>query len=174
MLGTRIILMGVGSAADGGGEQRAEMLCAANHAIPLYWLLPFDKDDIKFYKVDNSQDPMIELPDDKEYPVLITDKDRAISRLTQRQKTLGMMMADTDKALLDSWLSFLDGQPFSMFAVDTFELWCNRRESQPLDKELESYFELLSGVDEKDGFSFMLSSGEWQSGNAISLAGFGW
>lgn len=71
MLGTRIILMGMDGFPGGiTGEPNAEMICAANHEIPLFWLLGFSESELETYVVDSAPDDVLSHQVGASYPIL--------------------------------------------------------------------------------------------------------
>ena len=178
MLGTRIILLGanqIPGTAD--APMDAEVICAANHEIPLFWLLPFSSDDLKLFKVNASSEAIIDHQANAEYPVILAEVADIQESLSARFTLLKPYLKDTDAQLLQRWLEFIQSIKFQYVALDTYELWCNCEQPSELSVQIESTLKLLEQL-QTDKVEVTLRSliekGYWQENNAIALAGFGW
>ncbi|WP_415888561.1 hypothetical protein ACMXYV_11110 [Neptuniibacter sp. SY11_33] len=178
MLGTRIILLSM-SGAPGveGNTPEAEVICAANHDIPLFWLLPFACEDLQYFEVAAENDGILSHSGNTKYPVLLADRLKLLDRLEQRYTLLKPSLSDGDGELLQRWVQFISEQSSPVIAMDTYELWCNSSEQEQLaDNILETLavFDNLSSENASNSLEELKQKGIWQEGNQIALAGFGW
>lgn len=176
MLGTRVIMLGMSQLPGSNNEQNdAEVICAANHNIPVFWLLLFAPSDIQLFETQNIGQESLDSSGVQHYPVLLTERSVAIKRLSERKKTLSPLMSDSDSQLLDRWMDFLQHNGSPVIAVDTYELWNNMAEPEKLQQELTALLDEFNPVDFKpETLQKLKASAHWQENNAISLAGFGW
>lgn len=179
MLGTRIILMGLDGMPGGiAGEPNAEMLCAANHAIPLFWLLAFDASEVEYYAADNTiEQSALQHVDGARYPFLIGYTTDLVQRLQKRFTYLKPHLIADDALLLERWLCFISELEHPILAIDTYELWCNMSDPDMLDKEITELLIKFQKLNEDSSLALlteMTQAGEWANGNGIALAGFGW
>ncbi len=178
MLCTRIILMGMDGFPGGiTGEPNAEMICAANHAIPLFWVLPFAESELESYLVDSSQDNILSHEPGSAYPLLMADCSNLVDRAERLYSSLAPHLTPQDKALLQRWIVFLSELNYPVVAVDTYELWSNLEDPDALKDEIISLITLFNEMltsDPKKALEKLYSDGRWVQNNNIALAGFGW
>lgn len=177
MLGTRVIMMGMDGFPGGlTGQPNAEMICAANHQLPLYWLMAFALDDIELFEVSTSESDVLTHEEGDEYPVLLTDKEDAVTRLNKRKDTLQPYLTTEELVLLEKWIGFLQQQEFPVLAIDTYELWINLNDPDQLHKEISDLLQQFSELEAKpeSGLNALKASGIWMENNTINLSGYGW
>ena len=179
MLGTRIILMGMDSFPEAlTGQPNAEVVCAANHAIPLYWLLLFSAAELDNYLVDSGDvDNVLTHPQGSKYPILIGDRSDIVARLQQRYTHLKPLVSQADAELLQRWLTFVSELNYPVLAIDTYELWCNMADPSLLHDEIMERLKCIDKLTTSEGekqLQHLVVSGQWQVNNGIALAGFGW
>lgn len=179
MLGTRIIFMGMDGMPGGlTGEPQAEMLCAANHALPLFWLLGFDEPEVEFYAASSSGDDTVLVhPEGARYPFLIGYTADLIPRIQQRSSYLKPHLQDADAELLDRWSVFIAELEYPVVAIDTYELWCNMVDPDALHEEITDLLNCFNEMNHSTAdsvLSKLKQDGRWSEGNSIALAGFGW
>ena len=108
MLGTRIILLSMtGVPGVEGNAPEAEVICAANHDIPLFWLLPFACEDLQYFEVAAENDGILSHSGNAKYPVLVAERVKLLDRLEQRCALLRPFIAVGDAELLQRWIQFL-------------------------------------------------------------------
>lgn len=177
MLGTRIIMMGLShSPLSSAAPPNAEMLCAANHEIPLFWLLPFSSADVTMFPVQvTPDDPIAQVPG-SEYPLLISERERALQQLERFAERLAPELSEEELDLIQRWTVFLQAQRFPIIAIDTYEMWSNMQNPAQLSTEITALLErLASGMaDPHKLLEELHAQGIWQRNNAIALSGFGW
>lgn len=178
MLGTRIIMLSM-SCFPGDDEQQpeAEVICAANHDIPLFWLLPFACEDLQYFEVAVENDGILSHRGNTKYPVLLTDRVKLLDRLEQRYTLLKPFISAGDGELLQRWAQFISKLSAPVIAMDTYELWCNSSEQEQLaDNIFEKLgaFDDLSSENASNSLEELKQKGIWQEGNQIALAGYGW
>ncbi|WP_415903966.1 hypothetical protein ACMXYW_10195 [Neptuniibacter sp. QD48_55] len=178
MLGTRIILLSM-SGAPGAGESapEAEVICAANHDIPLFWLLPFACEDLQYFEVAAESDGILSHNGNVKYPVLVAERAKLLDRLEQRCKLLKPFISDSDEELLQRWTKFISKLSAPVIAMDTYELWCNSSQQEQLADNILAklaVFDGLSSENASNSLEELKHKGIWQEGNQIALAGFGW
>ena len=178
MLGTRIILLSM-SGVPGAGESapEAEVICAANHDIPLFWLLPFACEDLQYFEVAAESDGILSHSGNVKYPVLVAARAQLLERLKQRYTLLKPFISDADEELLQRWVKFISEQSSPVIAMDTYELWCNSSEQEQLADNILAIlavFDGLSSENVSNALEDLKKRGIWQEGNQIALAGFGW
>ncbi|WP_067864334.1 hypothetical protein [Neptuniibacter marinus] len=177
MLGTRIILMGMDKHPNMSTQStNAEMLCAANYTIPLFWLLLFSETELESFSV--ADDSVVAGEESAKYPILIADSSAVVARLNERYNHLIPFLNVNDADLLQRWLSFITKQNHPVFAIDTYELWCSKDDPSSLYDEIAALLKeldtLTTDTDTKQQLQMLVSSGQWSLGNGIALAGFGW
>lgn len=177
MIGTRIILLGLDAFPNQDNPSpAAEMLCAANHEIPIFWLLPFTKNELSLYPVsDIGVDGLHEEPG-SEYPLLMAERTLLLQRLKKYVQELSPHLAQRDAELLQNWYSFLAKQSASVLVIDTYELWRNTATPESLFTEIGNLLALWEGndIDFENTIKQLINSGKWPEGNSIGLSGFGW
>ncbi|WP_286239156.1 hypothetical protein [Neptuniibacter halophilus] len=169
MLGTRVILLGMNALPDADqGDTGAEMLCAANHEIPLFWLLPFVESDLQQFTDESAEA--------ENYPLLIAGRTALLSCLQNRIDSLLPELNPDDAGLLKRWQAFLSEQDYPVLAIDTYELWRNRADPGTLEQELAQRLQQLQRIATNPAacLQALQADGVWSSGNPIALAGFGW
>lgn len=176
MLGTRVIMLGMSDFPGSNSDQNdAEVICAANHNIPVFWLLLFTPSDIQLFETQGIGQESLNSSGVQLYPVLLTERSVALKRLSERRKTLSPVMNESDSQLLDRWIDFLQHNASPVIAVDTYELWNNRAEPEKLQQELTALLDEFNPDEFKAAtLQKLKASAHWQENNAISLAGFGW
>ncbi len=176
MLGTRVIMLGMSHfPGSNNGQSDAEVISAANHNIPVFWLLLFTASDIQMFETQGIGQESLDSSAVQLYPVLLTERSVALKRLSECRKTLGPLMSESDSKLMDRWMNFLQHQDSPVIAVDTYELWNNMAEPETLQQELTALLEELTPEDfQPETLQKLKASAHWQENNAISLAGFGW
>jgi len=178
MLGTRIILLGANQLpGTTDAPNDAEIICAANHEIPLFWLLPFSSDDLKRFTVNASSEAIIDHQANAEYPVIVATVTDIQERLSARFAILEPYLKDADAQLLQRWVEFIQSIQFQYVALDTYELWCNCEKPSELSVQIESTLKLLEQLQThkvEETLRSLIEKGLWQENNAIALAGFGW
>jgi len=177
MLGTRIILLAMSSLPDAGNEPEAEVICAANHEIPLFWLMPFSSGDLRHFEVAAEQSGILSHTEKATYPVLVAERSKLLERLEQRLLLLKPIISEQDADLLQRWVGFLSEQSAPVIAMDTYELWCNSGQPDRLAEDILArltQFDALNSDVAKNTLDNLKQEGVWQEGNQIALAGFGW
>lgn len=178
MLGTRIILLASNQIpGTPSGPNDAEIICAANHDIPLFWLLPFSSDDLKLFTVNASSEVIINHQANAEYPVIVGAVADIKKRLSARFTLLKPILTESDAQLLQRWLVFVQSIQFQYVALDTYELWCNSEKPSELSLQIDSTLKLLEQFHTEKvevTMNSLQEKGLWQENNAIALAGFGW
>lgn len=177
MLGTRVIMMGMSDFPGPMSMQpEAEMICAANHQVPLFWLMAFTTENIELYEVQGEGDEILSHEPGSTYPLLMADKNEAVQLLQKRLNAIKALINESDQQLLNRWVSFLDQLPNPVIAIDTYELWCNTQNPDQLHTDLSSLLQQLTELEKQpvSVFEQLKSDGVWQANNAIGLAGFGW
>lgn len=178
MLGTRIILMGMDGFPGGiTGEPNAEMICAANHEIPLFWLLGFSESELETYVVDSAPDDVLSHQVGASYPILMAECADLIQRVEQRQAILASLISEHDSALLQRWIQFLSELQYPVLAIDTYELWCNMADPESLHQEILALLRRFDSMDTTGasvGYHALVNDGKWIVDNSITLAGYGW
>ncbi|WP_415893951.1 hypothetical protein ACMXYN_06045 [Neptuniibacter sp. PT8_73] len=178
MLGTRIILLSMsGVPGVEGSAPEAEVICAANHDIPLFWLLPFTCEDLQYFEVAAENDGILSHSGNAKYPVLVAERVKLLDRLEQRYTLLKPFISAGDAELLQRWAQFISKLLAPVIAMDTYELWCNSSQQEQLaDNILEklAMFDDLSSQNASNSLEELKQKGIWQEGNQIALAGFGW
>lgn len=176
MLGTRIILMGLSADPQQTADAQAEVIAAANHQIPLFWLLLFTDAQLRNYKVsDQSSEILTEVG--SEYPVLVGDRQQLLMTLAKRKKILQPHLTENDAGILKDWLVALGNSNFPYLALDTYELWSNMAQPQQLETNLRAIladFERFAVGDVEQVLAKLIEEGNLQSGSSIGLTGFGW
>ncbi|WP_415897914.1 hypothetical protein ACMXYX_06005 [Neptuniibacter sp. QD72_48] len=178
MLGTRIILLSMsGIPGEEGNTPEAEVICAANHDIPLFWLLSFTCEDLQYFEVAAENDDILSHSVKTKYPVLVADRAKLLDRLEQRYTLIKPFISDGDGELLHRWVQFISKLSAPVIAMDTYELWCNSGEQEQLSDDILAKLSLFDGLSSKNAsnaFEELKRQGVWQEGNQIALAGFGW
>ncbi|WP_415881652.1 hypothetical protein [Neptuniibacter sp. QD34_54] len=178
MLGTRIILLSMsGIPGEEGNTPEAEVICAANHDIPLFWLLSFTCEDLQYFEVAAENDDILSHSVKTKYPVLVADRAKLLDRLEQRYTLIKPFISAGDAELLQRWAQFISKLLPPVIAMDTYELWCNSSQQEQLaDNILEklAMFDDLSSQNASNSLEELKQKGIWQEGNQIALAGFGW
>jgi len=176
MLGTRIILMGMDKHPNMSTQStNAEMLCAANYTIPLFWLLLFSEAELENFSV--TDDSVAVGEESANYPILIADSSVVIARLNERYKHLIPFLDASDADLLQRWLNFITEQNHPVLAIDTYELWSSKDNPSSLYDEISALMkelDALTATDTKQQLQTLVNKGQWPLGNGIALAGFGW
>ncbi|WP_415885127.1 hypothetical protein ACMXYO_10805 [Neptuniibacter sp. QD37_6] len=178
MLGTRIILLSMsGFPGVEGNAPEAEVICAANHDIPLFWLLPFACEDLQYFEVAAENDGILSHSGNAKYPFLVADRAELLARLEQRYTLLKLFISSGDAELLQRWVKFISEQSSPVIAMDTYELWCNSNQQEQLADNILAklaVFDGLSSENAANSLEELKQKGIWQEGNQIALAGFGW
>ncbi|WP_415900710.1 hypothetical protein [Neptuniibacter sp. QD48_11] len=178
MLGTRIILLSM-SGVPGleGNAPEAEMICAANHDIPLFWLLPFACEDLQYFEVAAENDGILSHSGNAKYPVLVAERAQLLERLEQRCTLLKPFISAGDTELLQRWIQFISELLTPVIAMDTYELWCNSGQQEQLADNILAKLSVFDGISSENASNTLeelKKRGIWQEGNKIALAGFGW
>ena len=178
MLGTRIILLGMAGVPSGAGAQpNAEMICAANHAIPLFWLLLFSTDELERFVVGESDEVFLTHVKGSTYPILVAERSCIQVRLELRYQQLKGLISQEDDALLQRWIAFITALNYPVLAIDTYELWSSMAEPDSLYDEIAAMlrgFEALTMEDADVQLQHWIDDKRWPVNNSIALAGFGW
>lgn len=178
MLGTRIILLSMSGVPEAGeSAPEAEVICAANHDIPLFWLLPFACEDLQYFEVAAENDGILSHSGNAKYPVLVAERVKLLDRLEQRCALLKRFISAGDTELLQRWAQFISKLSAPVIAMDTYELWCNSSEQEQLAdniREKLALFDRLSSENASNTLGHLKQQGIWQEENQIALAGFGW
>jgi len=178
MLGTRIILMALDDFPESAeANVNAEVVAAANHQIPLFWLIGFQLDDLQVFTVAESDDNAFNHGTGSGYPILIARKDALVQVLDQRRLFLQEQISEADSELLQRWQLFLAELAQPVVAIDTYELWCSMADPEQLQRDLKRELMLCGLIDQgkaEPAFEQLSAAGRWQGGNGIALAGFGW
>ncbi|MGH1462024.1 MAG: hypothetical protein ACRBB6_08310 [Neptuniibacter sp.] len=177
MLGTRVIMMGMSKfPGSNEGEAEAEIICAANHSIPLFWMFLFGGEDIEMLQTQKVEKNSANPSDCSEYPVLMKEKVPAVQLLNKRMNIMLPFLNEKDAGLIQEWLAYLTSLKFPVLAVDTYELWHNMSEPHSLVTHLttltQQLDELLSAPEAT--VEKLKKDGCWQENNSLALAGFGW
>ncbi|WP_415903306.1 hypothetical protein ACMXYR_06115 [Neptuniibacter sp. QD29_5] len=178
MLGTRIILLSMsGVPGEEGSAPEAEVICAANHDIPLFWLLPYACEDMQYFEVAAQNDGILSHSGNAKYPVLLAERSKLLSRLEQRYALVKPFVCESDAELLQRWIQFISELSSPVIAMDTYELWCNSSQQEQLADIILAklaVFDGLNGENASNSLDGLKQQGDWQEGNQIALAGFGW
>lgn len=181
MLGTRIIMLGMNQfPGEDQNQNEAAVIAAANHEIPIFWLLLYDVLDIQLIETQSVAQNVLESTSIKHYPILIARKENAFEKLSARKNVLASAISDSDAQLMERWLTHLQQTEFPVLALDTYELWNNMDDPKQLYPDLENLLNVLRDSLDFEGkttdaaFAHIKQTGKWQENNAIALAGFGW
>ena len=166
MLGTRVILMGSMQHPLGEAFSDAEIVCAANYEIPLFWLLAFKPDNLAFFTTEEGD----------AYPILIAERTQAIAQLKEHFQQLGAQLTAQESTLHQTWISYLEQLKFSFLTVDTYELWRQQEQAESLHQQLSSELEMIASIPVQVDtvLEDWQTSGRWQRDNALTLCGYGW
>lgn len=171
-MGIRVLLMGLEKPLGGEGNNSGEMLCAANSFIPLFWLLPFRRSDLKQLPLQDDVAPS--------YPVLSVSTEVAAARVENFVVLLAEHLESDVLEVLKRWQHYLAQVGYPELALDTYELWAeNQAVGDLLNKQLTVLESLLTNdntemADVISAFEGVVVKEGRVSGDAISLAGFGW
>lgn len=177
MLGTRIIMLGMEHPPGSDEPQNnAEVICAANHTIPIFWLMLFGSSDLELFDTQGVGQDSLASTQIQQYPVLLARKATALPLLQKRSAELASVIKAEDAELLAKWVSYIQKIDFPVFALDTYELWNNMENQSQLLPDLQNLLNSLDKIEKSptDIWEHLKTAGNWQEGNGISLAGFGW
>lgn len=166
MFGSRVILMASEKHPLAEAFSDAQMVCAANYQVPLFWLLAFSQDDLAFFQSENAP----------AYPVLVCERGQALKRLRERLPQLEQKLTVQELALLTRWIAYLADLSFSFLTIDTYELWKQQQSPDDLQQQLTGELQQIAELDLESErvIEQWQAAGRWQQNNTLSLCGYGW